>query len=60
MLHKLKALLARLFPFARVGGWMRYGDLGGGSAGVAAPLVPRDPILVGSAAREIPRDEDPC
>jgi hypothetical protein len=54
----LKTLLARLFPFARVGGWQRHGDFGEGSSGVRAPLIPRDPVLVGTAALEIPRDEE--
>jgi hypothetical protein len=56
MLEWLKGLLARLFPLARVGGWMRYGDFGEGSAGVPAPLTPRDPVLIGTAALEIPRE----
>ena len=58
MVRWLKRLLARLFPFARVGGWMRYGDFGEGSAGVGAPLPPRDPVLVGAAALEVPRDDE--
>jgi hypothetical protein len=52
----LKGLLARVFPFARVGGWMRYGDFGEGSAGVGAALTPRDPVLVGAAAVETRRE----
>lgn len=57
MIDWLKGLLARMFRFAKVGGWMRYGDFGEGSAGVAAPLTPRDPVLVGAAALEIPGNE---
>lgn len=53
----LKRLFARLFPFAKVGGWMRHGDFGEGNAGVAAPLIPKDPLLVGAAALEIPRED---
>lgn len=54
----LKGLFARLFPFARLGRWTRYGDFGEGSAGVGAPLIPRDPVLVGAGALEIPHDAE--